>query len=64
MKSKDPELPRWNPYQHFVWSTEQLQAWFDAYGAWGQYDGRMWKPKAKLIGPDRYEVKFLEWIPA
>lgn len=52
--------PRWNPYQTFVWTKRELQAWYDTVGAFGSYDGRAWEPKVKSLGVGRYEVRFIE----
>lgn len=57
MKTKT-QCPRWNPYQTFVWTVKEMQAWADEYGAWGQWDGKRWRLVSRRIVPGRYEISF------
>lgn len=52
-------VTRWNPAMKYIVQKRDIEAWYDAHGSFGLYDGAMWEPKAtKLIG-DRYEVTFV-----
>lgn len=60
MSSHETKAPNWNPYQTFVWTTEQLKNWYDTYGACGFYNGIAWKPVTKSLGVDRHSVRFIK----
>ncbi len=60
MSVKTAGCPRWNPYQTFAWTTKEMQAWVDTYGAWGQWDGKRWELVSRRICPGRYAVSFRE----
>lgn len=50
--------PNWNPYQIFVWSKQELQAWAKAVGGCALYNGNLWEANYKEIAPDTYKVHF------
>lgn len=59
-KEQNTECPRWNPYQIFVWTIKEMQAWADQCGPWGQWDGKRWRLVSRRIVPGRYEISFKE----
>ncbi len=60
---KNAISPEWNPMQVFVWTTKQLQAWYDFHGPSALRCGTLWAPESRLLCPNRYEVKFREVVP-
>ena len=58
------EYPNWNPYQIFVWSKKEFQAWAKEVGGCALYDGTLWEPKYSEIAPETYKVRFVIQQPS
>lgn len=56
-------VPQWSPFQTYVWSGDELAAWYDQNGNWGFYNGLAWEPVVKQLPARRFSIKFKEYKP-
>lgn len=57
------EVSNWQPWMICIWTKQQLQFWYDTHGPFGLYNGKMWAPKSRSLGVNRYEIRFVEYQP-
>lgn len=54
------DIKQWNPYITYIWTTKDVQDWYDIFGSSCFYLGKLYEPTVKLLVRNRYEVKFIE----
>lgn len=50
----------WHPRATYIWTTKEIQSWYDMYGTSCWYLGKLYQPKTKKLVSNRYEVTFVE----